>query len=89
MPIIRKANKQTIKKKNTQISPYRKLIQTTGLTLGGKKAKGRKKSYLNPGKGDLKHNKVKKKKKEKKRYHNTIQIITNKQNTRSTKMQIN
>ena len=72
MLIIRKANKQTIKKKknSTQISPYRKLIQTTGLTLGGKKAKGRKNSYLNPGKGDLKHNKVNKKRKEKiSKYH--------------------
>ena len=33
--------KQT-KKNTTQISPYRKLTQTTGPTLGGQKPKGRK-----------------------------------------------
>ena len=37
-------------KNSAQISPYKKLIQTTGPTLGGKKAKGRKNSDLKPGK---------------------------------------
>ena len=36
-----------------------KLTQTTGPTLGGKKPRGRKNSTLKPGKGDLKHNKLK------------------------------
>ena len=37
-----------------------KLTQTTGPILGGQKPKGRKNSTLKPGKGDLKHNKLKK-----------------------------
>ena len=41
--------KQT-NKNSAQISPYTKLIQTTGPTLGGQKAKRRKNSTLNPGK---------------------------------------
>ena len=36
-----------------------KLTQTTGPTLGGQKPRGRKNSTLKPGKGDLKHNKLK------------------------------
>ena len=42
-------NKQT--KNSAQISPYTKLTQTTGPTLGGQKPKGRKNSTLKPGKG--------------------------------------
>ena len=42
-------NKQT-NKNSAQISPYRKLTQTTGPTLGGQKPKGRKNSTLKPGK---------------------------------------
>ena len=42
---IREANKQT--KNSAQISPYIKLTQTTGPTLGGQKTKGRKNSTLN------------------------------------------
>ena len=41
--------KQT-NKTSAQISPYRKLTQTTGPTLGGQKPKGRKNSILKPGK---------------------------------------
>jgi len=41
-------NKQT--KNSAQISPYTKLTQTTGPTLGGQKPKGRKNSALKPGK---------------------------------------
>jgi len=52
--------KQT-NKNSAQISPYRKLTQTTGPTLGEQKPKGRKNSTLKLGKGDLKHNKFKKK----------------------------
>ena len=33
-----------------QISPYTKLTQSTGPTLGGQKPKGRKNSTLKPGK---------------------------------------
>ena len=49
------------KKNSAQISPFRKFTQTTGPALGRQKPKGRKNSTLNPGKGDLKHNKLKKK----------------------------
>ena len=40
--------KQT--KNSAQISPYAKLTQATGQTLGGQKPKGRKNSTLKPGK---------------------------------------
>jgi len=60
LPIRGKTNKQT-NKNSAQISPYMKLTQTTGPTLGGQKPKGRKNSALKPGKRDLKHNKFKKK----------------------------
>ena len=61
--------KQT-NKNSAQISPYRKLTQTTGPTLGGQKPKGRNKSTLKPGKEDLKHNKLKKIAKAEKYYTN-------------------
>ena len=38
--------KQTSNKSSAQISPYMKLTQTTGPTLGGQKPKGRKNSTL-------------------------------------------
>ena len=60
-----------------------KLTQTTGPTLGGKKPKERNNSTLYPGKGDLKHNKLKKKMK---RQRNTTQM---KEQTRNTEVQIN
>ena len=41
-------NKQT-KKKQAQISYYKKLTQVTGPSLGGQKPKGRKNSILKPG----------------------------------------
>ena len=41
--------KQT-NKNSAQISPYTKLTQTTGPTLGGQKTKGIKNSTLKPGK---------------------------------------
>ena len=37
-------------KNSAQISLYKKLTETTGLTLGGQKPKGRKNSTLKPGK---------------------------------------
>ena len=37
-------------KNSAQISPYMKLTQTTGPTLGGQKTKRRKNSTLKPGK---------------------------------------
>ena len=40
-----------------------KLKQTTAQNLAGQKPKGRKNSTLNPGKGDLKHKTLKRKKK--------------------------
>ena len=49
LPIRGKTNKQT-NKNSAQISPYTKLTQTTGPTLGGQKPKGRKNSTLKPGK---------------------------------------
>ena len=45
-------NKQ-INKKSPKLSPYMKLTQTTGSTLGGQKPKGRKHSTLKPGKRRL------------------------------------
>ena len=45
LPIRGKTNKNS-----AQISPYTKLTQTTGQTLGGKKTKGGKNSTLKPGK---------------------------------------
>ena len=36
-------------KNSAQISPYVKLTQTNGQTLGGQKPKGRKNSTLKPG----------------------------------------
>ena len=42
--------KKKKEKNSSQISPYTKLTQTTGLTLGGQKSKGRKNSTLKPGK---------------------------------------
>ena len=49
VPIRGKGNKQT-NKNSTQISPYRKLTQITGPTIGGQKPKGRKNSTLKSGK---------------------------------------
>ena len=61
-----------------------KLTDTTGPTLGGQKQKGRKNSTQKPGKGDLNHNKFKKK--IMKRQRNTAQM---KEQTENTKVQIN
>ena len=44
--------KQT-NKNSAQISPYKKLTQTTGPTLGGQKPKGRNNSNLKPGKKEI------------------------------------
>ena len=46
-----------------------KLTQTTGPTLGGKKSKGRKNSMLKPGKGNLKHNNLKKNNEKTEKYY--------------------
>ena len=46
LPIRGKTNN----KNSAQISPYRKLTQTTGPTLGGQKTKRGKNSTLKPGK---------------------------------------
>ena len=40
-------------KSSAQISPYMKLTQSTGPTLGGQELKGRKNSTLKPGKRRL------------------------------------
>jgi len=52
LPIRGKPTNQT-NKNSAQISPYTKLIQTTGPTLGEQKPKGRKNSTLKPGKRRL------------------------------------
>ena len=58
--VHRRKNKETNKQKlSTNLTLY-EAYTTTGQTLGGQKPKGRKKSTLKPGKGDLKHNKLKK-----------------------------
>ena len=61
-----------------------KLTDTTGPTLGGQKQKGRKNSTQKPGKGDLNHNKFKKK--IMKRQTITTQMKTQ---TRNIEVQIN
>ena len=60
-----------------------KLTQTTGPTLGGQKTKERIQVSLKPGKGDFKHNNLKKKMK---RQRNTAEM---KEKTRNTEVQIN
>ena len=85
--------KQTNKQNSAQISPYTKLTQTTVPTLGGQKPKRRKNSIFlkekkfnfpwSLGKGDLRHNNLKKKKKGQR---NTVQM---KEQTRNTEVQIN
>ena len=52
--------KQT-NKNSTQISPYKKLTQTTGPTLGGRNQKEERIQPWSLGKADLKHSKCKKK----------------------------
>ena len=47
---------KTKNKNSAQFSPYMKLTQTTGPTLGGQKSKGRKIQPRRLGKGDLKQN---------------------------------
>ena len=69
--------KQT-NKTSVQISPYTKLVQTTGPTLGGQKPKGRKNSSL--GREDLRHYQLKKRMK---RQRNTTQM---KEQTRNTEV---
>jgi len=60
LPMRGKSNKQQQQRqKSPQISPYTKLTQPTGPPLGAQKSKGRKNSTFKPGKGDLKHNKLK------------------------------
>ena len=46
-----------------QVTPYMKLTQTPGPTLQGQKPKEGRIQPQSLGKGDLKHNKLKKKKK--------------------------
>ena len=76
--------KQT-NKNSAQISPYKKLTQTTGPTLWGQKPKGRKNSDLKPGKRRPQTQYVKKKI-IMKRQRNTTQM---KEQTRNTEVQIN
>ena len=66
LPIRGKTNKKR-NKISAWISPYTKLTQTTGPTLGGQKPKGRKNSTLKPGKRRPQYNNffVKKEKAEK------------------------
>ena len=69
LPIRGKTNKQT-NKNSAQISPYKKLTQTTGPTLGGQKSKARKNySFWSLGIGDLRHNKLKKIKEKAEKYY--------------------
>ena len=54
LPIRGKTNKNS-----AQISPYKKLTQTTGPTLEGRNQKEEKVQPWSLGKGDVKHNKLK------------------------------
>ena len=65
----KQTSKQT-NKNSAQISPYVKLTQTTGPTLGGQKPKRRKNSTLKFGRGDLKDNKFNNNEKAEKYYTN-------------------
>ena len=60
LPIRGKTNKWT-NKNSAQISPYKKLTQTTGPTGEGRNQKEKRIQPWSLGKGDLKHNKLKKK----------------------------
>ena len=53
LPIRGKPNNKQTNKNSAQISPYIKLTQTTGPTLGGQKAQERKNSTSKPGKRRL------------------------------------
>ena len=76
-------NKQT-NKNSAKISPYTKLTQTTGPTLGGQKPKGRKNSTLKPRKRRFQTEIVKNN--IMKRQRNTTQM---KEQIRNTEVQIN
>ena len=78
----RKTNKQT-KKNLAQISPYKKLIQTTGQILEGRNQKEERIQPRSLEEADLKHNKLKK---NDERQRNTTQM---KEQTRNTEVQIN
>ena len=56
-------------KNSAQISPYRKLTQTTGPILGGQKPKGRKNSTLKPGKRRPQTHKLKKNNEKAEKYY--------------------
>ena len=71
---------------SAQTSPYKKITQTTGPNIEGRKRREVRIQPWSLGKGDLKHNKLKKKEKEKKRQRNTTQM---KGQTRNTELQIN
>ena len=58
LPIRGKTNKQ-ISKNSAQISPYKKLTQTTGPTLEGRDQKEERIQPWSLGKGYLKHKKLK------------------------------
>ena len=85
----RKTNQQTNKKKNqrkknlAQISPYKKLIQTTGQILEGRNQQVERIQPRSLEKADLKHNKLKK---NDERQRNTTQM---KEQTRNSEVQIN
>ena len=78
------AHEKGEKKNNNsaQISSYIQLTLTTGPTLGGQKPKEERIQPLSLGKGDIKHNKLKKRKKGQR---NTTQM---KEQTRNTEVQI-
>ena len=76
--------KQTNKQTSAQISPYKKLTQTTGPNLKGRNQKEERIQPWSLGKVDLKHNKFKKI--NNKKAENTTQM---KQQTRNTEVQIN
>ena len=82
LPIRGKTNKNS-----AQISPYRKLTQTTEPTLGGQKPKGRKNSiFLEAWEKETSNTITLKKKHKQKRQRNTAQM---KEQTRNTEVQIN
>ena len=81
----RRNNKKKTQHKSHPIqSSHKPLTQPPGPTLGRQKPEGRKISTLKPGKGDLKHNKLKKI--IMKRQKNTTQM---KEQTRNIEVQIN
>ena len=68
LSLAHQRKKKLAHRNSALISPYKKLIQTTGLTLEGRNQKEERIQLWSLGKGDLKHNKLKKKNEKAEKY---------------------